>query len=50
VASYYDPINAGFGATDTRGCVAILALHVYHIVMYRPLPWIDWVFLSVTLF
>ncbi|EGD75474.1 hypothetical protein PTSG_06548 [Salpingoeca rosetta] len=43
VAAYSDPTNAYLGPCDTRGTVAIFALHIYHIIFYRPLPWVDWV-------
>lgn len=42
VASYADPSAAAFGPCDTRGAIAIYALHLYHIVFYRPLVFIDW--------
>ena len=41
--SYADPAAAAFAPCDTRGTVAIYALHIYHIILYRPLPMIDWV-------
>eukprot|EP00043_Microstomoeca_roanoka_P003559 m.44438 g.44438 ORF g.44438 m.44438 type:complete len:276 (-) comp12112_c1_seq1:255-1082(-) len=43
IATYTDPTNAYLGPTDTRGTMAIFALHMYHIVFYQPLDWIDWV-------
>ena len=43
VISYQDPANAVFGPCDTRGSVAIYALHLYHMLFYRPLAMIDWV-------
>ena len=42
--TYYNPFtSATEGVCDRSGTIAILALHIYHIVFYRPLPWIDWV-------
>jgi hypothetical protein len=43
VATYADPANTVFGPCDRRGSVVILALHLYHIAFFRPLPMIDWV-------
>ena len=43
VAAYSDPTNAYLGPCDTRGTAAIFALHLYHIVFYQPLDWVDWV-------
>lgn len=43
IASYQDPAMSAFGPTDTRGSVAIYALHLYHMLFYRPLPMIDWI-------
>lgn len=40
---YQDPVNAYLGFCETRGVVAIFALHIYHIVMFRPLAMVDWV-------
>jgi hypothetical protein len=39
---YYDPAAAFLGPTNSLGCVIILALHLYHIIFYRPLPMVDW--------
>eukprot|EP01102_Stenamoeba_stenopodia_P007982 TRINITY_DN2258_c0_g1_i6.p1 TRINITY_DN2258_c0_g1~~TRINITY_DN2258_c0_g1_i6.p1 ORF type:complete len:277 (+),score=37.00 TRINITY_DN2258_c0_g1_i6:191-1021(+) len=42
-ATYWDPANAVRGFCDTRGTMAILALHLFHIAFFRPLPMVDWI-------
>lgn len=43
IAAYSDPTNAHLGPCNTKGTAAIFALHLYHIVFYQPLVFIDWV-------
>jgi len=43
---YRDPVRAATvppgGTTNCDGIMAIAALHMWHIIAYRPLPFIDW--------
>ncbi|EDQ89161.1 uncharacterized protein MONBRDRAFT_8601 [Monosiga brevicollis MX1] len=43
IATYSDPSVAFLGPCNTRGVMAIYALHLYHIAFYQPLDFIDWV-------
>eukprot|EP00045_Choanoeca_perplexa_P010943 m.113843 g.113843 ORF g.113843 m.113843 type:complete len:263 (-) comp15455_c0_seq1:645-1433(-) len=43
VYTYMDPTVAYLGPSNARGVAAIMALHIFHIAFYRPLPMVDWV-------
>eukprot|EP00049_Salpingoeca_infusionum_P007561 m.123068 g.123068 ORF g.123068 m.123068 type:complete len:268 (-) comp13742_c3_seq1:572-1375(-) len=43
IATYDDPSNSFDAPCETRGLMAIVALHLYHIVFFRPLDMVDWV-------
>ena len=43
VLTYMDLDAAYRGPCDSKGVAAILALHLYHIAFYQPLPTVDWV-------
>lgn len=44
LTTYADPSQAWrSGPVDTKGCVAILGLHVYHILAFQPLDLVDWI-------
>ena len=36
------PLTRCGSPTDTRGLVAILGLHLYHVFFFQPLPAVDW--------
>jgi hypothetical protein len=44
-AMFSDPIESPhtLEPCDASGIVVIYAIHLYHIALFRPLPWIDWV-------
>jgi len=42
-SSITNPLHSFELPTDPRGVIAIYALHIHHILFFRPLPWIDWV-------
>jgi hypothetical protein len=45
VKVYTQPVmdSAVADYTDTRSCMIIASLHLYHIIAFRPLPMVDWV-------
>lgn len=49
IAVYTDPVNAWLGPIETRGVMAIYALHFYHMLFFRPLAMVDWVGICLVL-
>ena len=43
VETLRDPINAAKGPTEINGFLVIIAIHLYHVYAFRPLPMIEWV-------
>ncbi len=41
--TYLNPAEAYMGPCDTKAVAAIFALHIYHMLFYRPLDAIDWI-------
>lgn len=42
VETMRDPVEAAIKPTNTSSIIVILALHLYHIAFFRPLPFVDW--------